>query len=266
MRSLYLVLLKYKDHFVFFLAVILSLNILLRNDSPNIYLIRGKFSDFFSFVNYPIAWVKNMSQLQYETQLLREKNIQLSLQLESTLVAHEENKRLNELLNYKRESGFELLPAKVIHMGSSSSISSFTLDVGLNNGIKVNQAVLVPKGIVGKTLIVGNTSTIVQSINDVNFRLSVRIYPSGATGILRYLMNDICEIRELQKNADINVGDKVVSSGFSTIYPENLPVGEVTEIFDERGSFQKVARIKIESDISSILSAFVIVGELDEKK
>ena len=73
-------------------------------------------------------------------------------------------------------------------------------------------------------------------------------------------------IRELQKNADINVGDKVVSSGFSTIYPENLPVGEVTEIFDERGSFQKVARIKIESDISSILSAFVIVGELDDKK
>ena len=94
MRSLYLVLLKYKDHFVFFLAVILSLNILLRNDSPNIYLIRGKFSDFFSFVNYPIAWVKNMSQLQYETQLLREKNIQLSLQLESILVEHEENKRL----------------------------------------------------------------------------------------------------------------------------------------------------------------------------
>ena len=43
-------------------------------------------------------------------------------------------------------------------------------------------------------------------------------------------------------------------------------MGEVIEVFDERGSFQKVARIKIESDISSILSAFVIVGELDEKK
>ena len=138
--------------------------------------------------------------------------------------------------------------------------------MGSNNGVRVNQAVLVPQGIVGKTLIVGNTSTIVQSINDVNFRLSVRIYPSGATGILRYLMNDICEIRELQKNADINVGDKVVSSGFSRIYPEILPVGEVIEILDERGSFQKVARIKIESDISSILSAFVIVGELDEKE
>ena len=182
MRSLYLVFLKYKDHFVFFLAVILSLSFLLRNDSPNIYLIRGKFSDFFSFINYPISWVKNMSQLQHETQLLREKNIQLSLQLESFLVEHEENKRLKELLNYKRESILELLPAKIINMGSSLNISSFTLDVGSNNGVKVNQAVLVPQGIVGKTLIVGNTSTIVQSINDVNFRLSVSclLYTSDA--------------------------------------------------------------------------------------
>ena len=41
----------------------------------------------------------------------------------------------------------------------------------------------------------------------------------GATGILRYLINDIYEIRELQKNTQINVGDKVVTSGFSKIYP-----------------------------------------------
>ena len=121
-------------------------------------------------------------------------------------------------MDYERESSLELLPAKIINTGSSSNISSFTLDVGSINGVKVNQAVLVPQGIVGKTLVVGNTSTIVQSINDVNFRLSVRIYPSGAAGILRYLVNDICEIRELQKNANINVGDKVVISGFSTIY------------------------------------------------
>mgnify|MGYP001167789260 FL=1 len=266
MRSLYILLLKYKDHVVFILAIILSLSFLLKNDSPNVYLIRGKISDYLSFFNYPISWVKNMSQLQNETQLLREKNIQLSLQLESFIFEHEENKRLKELLNYKRESSLELLPAKIINMGSSSSFSSFTLDVGKNNGVNVNQAVLAPQGILGKTLIVGNKSTIVQSINDVNFRLSVRIYPSGATGILRYLINDICEIRELQKNANINVGDRVVSSGFSTIYPENLPVGKVTEILDERGSLQKVARIKIGSDIGSILSAFVIVGEINAKK
>ena len=64
----------------------------------------------------------------------------------------------------------------------------------------------------------------------------------------------------MQKNAQINVGDKVVTSGYSKIYPENLPVGEVIEILNERGSFQKVSRIKISPKISSILNTFIIVG------
>ena len=113
MRSLYLTLLKYKDHLLFLLAVSLSLVFLLRNESPDIYLIRGKFSDSFSFINSPLAWVKNMTQLQKETELLREKNIQLSLQLESMLAAYEENNSLKGLLEYSRESSFELLAAKV---------------------------------------------------------------------------------------------------------------------------------------------------------
>ena len=55
MRSLYLALLKYKDHLVFLLAVFFSLGILLKNDSPNIYLIRGKFSDTFSFFPHGVT-------------------------------------------------------------------------------------------------------------------------------------------------------------------------------------------------------------------
>ena len=127
MRSFYLTLLKYKDHLLFFLAVSLSLVFLLRNESPDIYLIRGKSIDFFSFINSPLAWVKNMTQLQKETELLREKNIQLRLQLESMLAAYEENNSLKDLLDYSRESSYELLPAKVINMGISSNISSITL-------------------------------------------------------------------------------------------------------------------------------------------
>ena len=112
----------------------------------------------------------------------------------------------------------------------------------------------------------GETSTIVQSISDVNFRLSVRIYPSGATGILRYLNSNLCEIREIQKNAEISIGDNVVTSGFSYIYPDDLPVGEVIELIEERGSFQKVAKIRISPNLSSILNVFIIVASnINEK-
>ena len=150
-----------------------------------------------------------------------------------------------------------------MNSGTSSNLSSITLDVGENHGIKVDQAVLVPDGIIGKTIVVGKNSSIVQIINDVNFRLSVRILPSGNAGILRYLENDICEIRELQKNAKISIGDNVVTSGFSQIYPKNLPVGEIIEVLNQRGSFQKVAKVRIKSRIGSLLHAFIILNDIE---
>ena len=65
-----------------------------------------------------------------------------------------------------------------------------------------NHAVLTPDGIIGKTIQVGKYSSLVQSISDNNFRLSVRIMPSGAVGILRWHNNSMCKIYEVQKNVD----------------------------------------------------------------
>ena len=262
MRNLYLFFLKYKDHFIFLFFVFCSLAILLKNDNPNTHIIRGKFSDKFSIISSPLAWLRSMSQLEQETLFLREKNIQLTLKMESMLKANEEYQSLLKLLQLKEDSDLELIAANVINSGSSSNLSSITLDIGKDYGIKVGQAVLVPEGIIGKTVVVGNTSSIVQVLNDVNFRLSVRILPSGNTGILRYLKDDICEVRELQKNVQISIGDNVVTSGFSQIYPKSLPVGEVIEVLDERGSFQKVAKVRIRSNLGSLLHAFIIVSDL----
>ena len=264
MRNLYLFFLKYKDHFIFLFIVFFSSYILLQNDNPNIHIIRGKFSDKFSIISSPLAWLRSMSRLEIETQLLREKNIQLSLKLESMLNANEEYKALLHLLKLKEDSDLELIAANVINSGASANLSSITIDIGSNEGVKLNQTVLVAEGVIGKTVVVGKKSSIVQIINDVNFRLSVRILPSGNSGILRFLKDDICEIRELQKNAEISIGDNVVTSGFSQIYPKNLPVCEVIEVVNERGSFQKVAKVRIKAKIGSLLHVFIIVSDLDK--
>ena len=75
----------------------------MQNDNPNIHIIRGKFSDKFSIISSPLSWLRSMSRLEVETQLLREKNIQLSLKLESMLNANEEYKSLLHLLKLKRD-------------------------------------------------------------------------------------------------------------------------------------------------------------------
>ncbi len=177
----------------------------------------------------------------------------------SILYAADENKKLRDLLDFKRDTKLKIVPARIINKGIQTNLNSLTIDVGSKNGLLSNQAVLTPEGIIGKTVQVGQSSSLVQSISDNNFRLSVRIMPSGAVGILRWHSNSMCKVYEVQKNVEINIGDRVITSGFSKIYPPKLPVGVVSGVYDERGSYQKVVNVEIQSDFESIQNVFVVI-------
>ena len=259
MRNLLLFIIKNKDHFVFFFAIILSSTLLFNNENEEMSVIRGFATDIVSFLSSPMVKVKSLAIVSEENQYLREKNLQLNLELESILYAADENKKLRDLLDFKRDTKLKIVPARIINKGIQTNLNSLTIDLGLKNGLLPNQAVLTPEGIIGKTIQVGQSSSLVQSISDNNFRLSVRIMPSGAVGILRWHSNSMCKVYEVQKNVEISIGDRVITSGFSKIYPPKLPVGVVSGVYDERGSYQKVVNVEIQSDFESIQNVFVVI-------
>ena len=196
--------------------------------------------------------------LEKENQVLREKNLELSLQVESMLNLQNENNALMEMLEFKKNKKFIIKSAKVVNKGIQPNLLSIIIDRGTIDGVKNNLPVLTPKGVVGKTIEASKNNSIVQLISDANFRLSTRILPSGATGILRFVNGETAEIREVQKNVVINIGDKVVTSGFSDIYPAGLPVGTVKGVYQDRGSFQKVVSIYLPNDLNAFQHVFII--------
>ena len=261
MRNLLLFIIKNKEHFVFSITLILSISLLFNRNSEDMSVIRGFSSDFVSFLSSPMVEIKSLAIVNEENQYLREKNLQLNLQLESILYAADENEKLRELLNFKRSTKLNIIPARIINKGIQTNVKSLTIDVGSVNKVLENQAVLTPEGVIGKTVQTGEKSAIVQSISDNNFRLSVRIMPSGAVGLLRWHESNVCKIYEVQKNVEINIGDRVITSGFSTIYPPKLPVGTVSGVYDERGSYQKVVNVNIQNNFESIQNVFVIIND-----
>lgn len=261
MRNLLLFIIKNKDHFVFATTLVLSTSLLFNRNDDDMSVIRGFSSDFVSFLSSPMVEIKSLAIVNEENHYLREKNLQLNLELESILYAADENEKLRELLDFKRSTKLNIIPARIINKGIQTNVRSLTIDVGSLNGITENQAVLTPNGVIGKTIQTGQKSAIVQSITDNNFRLSVRVMPSGAVGLLRWQENNVCKVYEVQKNVDINIGDRVITSGFSEIYPPKLPVGIVSGVYDERGSYQKVVNVNIQDDFESIQNVFVIISK-----
>ena len=264
MYSFYLSIVKHKDHFLFIIALALSFTLLLNNDSPKMGNIRGKAADVVSFFSSPIAVVKSLLFLEQENQLLREKTLSLSLLVESMLNLQKENEELLGMLDFKRQTKLIIRPARVVNKGTQPNLLSIVIDGGQVDGIMKNQAVLTPDGVIGKTIESGDQASIVQLMSDANFRLSVRILPSGATGILRFVNGNTAQIREVQKNVSINIGDKVVTSGFSDIYPSGLPVGKVDGVYEDRSSFQKMINVSLPNDMSSFQYVFVIIEKLNE--
>ena len=221
-------------------------------------IIRGKATDVVSFFSSPFAWIQSLMFLEEENQVLREKNLELSLKVESMLNLQNENNALMEMLEFKKDKKFIIKSAKVVNKGIQPNLLSIIIDRGTIDGVKNNLPVLTPKGVVGKTIEASNNNSIVQLISDANFRLSTRILPSGATGILRFVNGETAEIREVQKNVVINIGDKVVTSGFSDIYPAGLPVGTVKGVYQDRGSFQKVVSIYLPNDLNAFQHVFIV--------
>ncbi len=72
------------------------------------------------------------------------------------------------------------------------------------------------------------------------------------------------QISEVQKNANVKIGDKVVTSGFSDIYPSGLPVGKVEGVYDGRSSFEKIIKVSLPNNMSSFQYVFVITEKLNE--
>ena len=264
MYGLYLTLVKHKDHFIFAFAIFFSTYLLLSNDSPKMSIVRGKAAEVVSFISSPFAWVQSLMFLERENQILREKNLILSLQVESMLNLQNENDALLEMLDFKKNEKFIIKSAKVVNKGVQPNLLSIIIDRGSIDGVKSNQAVLTPKGVIGKTIETGKNVSIVQLLSDANFRLSTRVLPSGATGILRFINGETAEIREVQKNVLINIGDKVVTSGYSDIYPAGLPVGTVKGVYQDRSSFQKIISVTLPNDLNAFQHVFIITERLNE--
>ena len=139
-------------------------------------VVRGFATDIVSFLSSPMVRVKSLAIVNEENQYLREKNLQLNLELESILHAADENKKLRELLDFNRNTQLKIVPARIINKGIQTNLNSLTIDLGLKDGLLPNQAVLTPEGIIVKTVQVGKSSSLVQSISDNNFRFERKNY------------------------------------------------------------------------------------------
>jgi len=202
-----------------------------------------------------IFYHHNMIQagrLQNEVDLLR-------LRLFDLRELSQENTRLKNLFNFKQQSSLRLVAARVIGRSVDSWSSSLIIDKGRYNGIKSGMVVISPQGLVGSIVESTDNTSKVLLINDPNQGISSIVQRSRQEGLVNGTLGTNLIMRYLPDDAAIIVGDIVVTSELSQIYPKGLLVGRVVNIGREFSGLNRYALVKPVVDLANIEEVLVIV-------
>lgn len=251
---------NYREYLVFLLTIILSVFLIFTNKNEQVNTLRSLTLDIMSYFQSPLKWINEIHTLKEENISLKQRNLDLAVRNIKLMEAELENKRLRELLKFEKKGDFNYLPAEIIGKATKPILNSIILNVGEKDGVRKNLPVLMDKGVVGKVIFASKNTSIAQLLTDRNFRLSVKIHRSRANGILEWKYDNIFKLKEVPKSFDIKMGDIILTSGYSDIFPADLMVGTVKEIEDDPVGFFKKVTVRSSVDFSKLEEVFVILN------
>ncbi len=198
--------------------------------------------------------VKNVTQYFH----LRETNIQL---------AKENVNLLNQLAALKLQLSFNrsatidsiagkkylFIPARVINNSTNTQHNFITIDIGSNDGVEREMGLIAGDGVVGVVASVSRNFSTAISLLNTDLKISAKHKKSNTFGSIHWdgLNYQELVLTEIPQHVNLSVGDTIVTSGFSDIFPANIPLGLIESFNLKGGSFYEI-RVKMLSDFKRI--------------
>lgn len=152
-----------------------------------------------------------------------------------------ENRRLRTLLEARERQPIKSVVAEIMYTAKDPFSRKVILDKGAQAGIEAGQAVVDDVGVIGQITRVFPMQSELTLLTDKDQAIPVMIVRSGLRAVLFGSGNGLMELRYLAANADVQPGDKVVTSGLDGVFVSGLPVATVVKV--ERDQAQTFARI-----------------------
>lgn len=219
----------------------------------------GSVYDFQSNVTGYIGLRDINEDLLNRTGQLEAENLYLRQQLMK--YEDEEKHRQDTVTQY------EYMMAHVVGNSIIQAENYITLDKGALDGVQQDLGVADQNGVVGIVSKVSDHYSLVISVLNPKLRLSVMIKNTESFGSLVWDGSDhrYAILEDLPRSVKFELGDTIVTTGYTTSFPKNVPVGRVAESFDKGGSFLEL-RIELFTDFNRINDVHVIKNSMQEEQ
>lgn len=172
-----------------------------------------------------------------------------------------ENKRLTELLDFKRTIPYDTTAAVVIGRDPTNWNAVLIIDKGGKSGIKIGMPVVNPAGVVGKVIEVGHDVSKVILVSDPNFNVAAVTQDSRESGLLTGTLQGLCRLRYLPEDAVVKTGEKIVTSKLSSSFPDSILIGTVVSVNNRTNSTGTECLVRPATSPSTVEEVLVLKKE-----
>ena len=227
----------------------------------------AEIGGFFSRIFNSIGELKRLRE-NYESMQQQIKDFRVN---ERELVQlRQEIRRLKEMMDFAESFSVEHISAEIIGSGPDNFFNSLLINKGSVHGIRENMPVVAFQegfeGLVGKTDLVGPFSLLVLPLYDPSCLVPARMQKSRYTGLVsgggNAFSNLIMSSVPKSGRIEINVGDIVVTSSLSTIYPKDVYIGRIREIGGK--TWETSLRLELDPIIEFARLEYVFILDIGE--
>ncbi len=219
----------------------------------------------FSPVGQLVSDIFNIGQTRERIAELESENEELKAQVVMNEDVKGELKQLKNVLDLAGKARFKVVSARVISRGGTATFSeSIVIDKGSTSGIKRDMTVIAGEGLVGVVKSTTANNSVVMLMSDPAFRIGVRVAGTQDMGILSGQGGDNFSVMMLKAEAELRVGDVLLSRGSSGDLPfvPGVPVGRVSLVESALGQLTKEARVSSYVNLDALRIVSVVLDSV----
>jgi len=204
--------------------------------------------------------------VKQENERLRLRILELEHQVMGVAEIEETDRRLAELLRFRSTLEGDTVAAQIIGRDPLPWFGTVTINKGEADGVRKNMAVLSPFGVVGQTMSTGAHSARVLLLTDHNSGIDAVVQRSRARGIVEGALDGGCVMKYVKREEDVEVGDRIVTSGLDGIFLRGVIIGEVTHVTRGNRGLLQVADVKPATPLDRVEEVLVVRGPAQLKE
>lgn len=263
MRNLLEFLAKYNHWFVFLILEVVSMVLLFQYNS---YQGSAWFSSANAVTGKLYEWDANVEtffSLTKVNQELTQRNAYLEQEvqkLSDSLVSVTKDSSIYHRDQFALLRNYRLIPAKVVANSIDKPGNLMTIDKGSADGIHKDMGVISGTGVVGIVYLVAEHYAIVIPVLNTKSNISCMIQNRGYFGYLRWKggVSDLAYLEEVSRHAHFKLGDYVVTSGYSAVFPPGVRVGRILHVFNSADGLSYRVQLRLSTDFARLRDVCVI--------